>query len=245
MKNLLQRQLPVLVAFCFGIALWVQYYVPSKLSQDALQSYNASWSISIVAAALVLGVLSALHYHSTKIRLKKPGHAYSIVTLVTFGIVSLFSLVLPAVAHLLKVFSGGSVDLFASNPWLAEPLGDGTPFTWIFNNVQVPLDSTMFSMLCFFIASAAFRAFRARSFEATALLIAGCIVMLGRVPLGEAMGWGGAGAQTNLSGLAEWILNFPSTGAQRGIALGIYMSQVALSLRIIFGIERTYMGGAD
>ncbi len=70
----------------------------------------------------------------------------------------------------------------------AQTIQPGSFFDWIFNHVFVALDATMFSLLAFFIASAAFRAFRARTPEATALLIAGCIMMIGRVPFGEWLG---------------------------------------------------------
>ena len=119
----------------------------------------------------------------------------------------------------------------------------GSFFDWIFQNIFIPLEATMFSLLAFFIASAAFRAFRARSFEATALLIAGCVVMIGRVYLGEIIGV--PDSDYNLTGLSGWILNNPNAAAQRGIVLGVLLSMVAISLRIIFGIERTYMGGGD
>ena len=61
---------------------------------------------------------------------------------------------------------------------------DSGPFVWMFNNVQVPADATMFSILAFFIASAAYRTFRARTPEAAILLVSAIIVMIGRVPIG-------------------------------------------------------------
>jgi hypothetical protein len=104
----------------------------------------------------------------------------------------------------------------------------------LYTSVIVPLQSTMFALLAFFIASAAYRAFRARTLEATLLLIAAIIVMLGRVPLGEAL-W------DKLPLISDWIMDVPQTAAKRGIFIGTYLGAVAMSIRIILGIERTYL----
>ena len=42
--------------------------------------------------------------------------------------------------------------------------------------------------------------------------------------------------------IAEWILDIPNTAAKRAITIGIGLGMTATAIKIIFGIERTYMG---
>jgi hypothetical protein len=116
------------------------------------------------------------------------------------------------------------------------------PADWLFNYVYTPLQATMFSLLAFFIASAAFRAFRMRSVEAGLLLAAGVLVMIGRVPLGQ-FDWGIARSDFGFHTIMDWIMGVPTTAAMRGIKMGAAMGVIVMGLKVILGIERSDLGG--
>ena len=95
------------------------------------------------------------------------------------------------------------------------------------------------------MASAAFRTFRAKNFSAALLLIAALVVMFGRVPVSEAFSlllFGNADVFTKAT---DVLMEYPNLAAKRGILLGISLGAISQSLRILFGIERSYMGGGD
>jgi len=99
----------------------------------------------------------------------------------------------------------------------------------IFQYILFPLQATIFSLLAFFVASAAYRAFRVRNWESALLVIFGVIVLLGQVPL-----WGA------LTSSKEWILGVLSMAGSRGILLGAALGTVATGLRVLLGIDRPY-----
>ncbi len=111
-----------------------------------------------------------------------------------------------------------------------------TMFVTFFDYILIPIFATMFSLLAFFIASAAYRAFRARNVMSSLLLIAALIVMLRFNPLLEPIfGMG-------LSKTSLWLMNVPNMAAQRAIIMGVGLGIVATALKGILGIERNYMG---
>ena len=229
-----RKQLPILIAFVLGFSMWVRFYVPTRFSEFIFDEF-LQWSIILIGFALILGVLSLLHYHWNKIKRRQPGFAYSYVTYIAFA----------------AMMVTGFISAYYAET--GSPLEAGTPFHWMFINMMVPMQSTMFAILGFFIASAAFSAFRARTPEATLLLIAAILVMIGRVPIGEIPGDALWAAFPNapewmikygtFPAVSDWILKVWNMAGQRGILLGVGLAQVAIALRIIFGIERTYMGG--
>ena len=92
----------------------------------------------------------------------------------------------------------------------------------------------MFSLLAFYIASAAYRSFRARSALATILLVSAVIVMVRFFPMGP--------LSDPAAVAADWILNVPNLAAKRAIIIGVGLGIVSTALKIILGVERSYMG---
>jgi hypothetical protein len=111
----------------------------------------------------------------------------------------------------------------------------GRVYTWLVDHVFAPCNSTMFALLAFFIASAAFRAFRARNVEAALLLGAAIIIMIGRVPLGRAI-------SEMLPWLSDWIIDVPNNAGRRAIMMGAALGAIATGLRVILGLERSHLG---
>jgi hypothetical protein len=211
------RQVAVIFCFVTGAFVVFAFFVDHPTVLDLNEKLNEVLVI-VFAFALVLGVVSFVQHHSMKIRRKKRGWQNSIISLLS----------LTAMA-LLGVFEarirGGAV------------IGERPAFDWLFNYMFTPLQATMFSLLAFMIASAAFRAFRIRNLEAAVLMLAAIVVMLGRVPIGEFI-------LPYSSNIAEWIMNIPNLAAQRGILIGAALGAASMAIRVILGIERPYMGGS-
>ena len=228
---MMRRQLPLIICFVAGTVMLLQNFIPplTWIYQQAL-----AWARIISAIALFIGLISLVRVHTTKLRRKAPGSQYSYVTL--------FALSYMILAGFLSrynffVWLHDKWDSSPTGEWIVTALERALNFQEIFLNVQIPIQATMFSLLAFYIASAAFRAFKARTFEATLLLIAATVVMLGRVPLGQMI--------PGVSEITIWILDVPNTAAKRGIMIGVGLGMASTSLKIMLGIERTYLGMKD
>ncbi len=231
----MRRKIPLTIAFVCGIVMIIQFYIPHRISQDF---YRMMLNALIIVGIFyyILAVTSLIRVHRGKIKRKRPGWGFSYITIL--------SLVLTAVVGVI----GGAYQPTGVTQWLSQKFAwqieQGTVLMVIYTYVQIPMGATMFSLLAFFIASAAFRAFKARSLTAVLLLVTAFIVMLGRVPIGELM-TSRLTPILQLSNIVEWILNFPNMAAQRGILMGVGLGMIATSLKIILGIERGYLGGGD
>ena len=214
----MRREVPILITGIVGVVFVVQYFIP-HFPFNRMTDWFSDWFSIIGACAIWLGALNLFKLSIEKVLSRKGDWGYSVIIIATFLLISIIG------------FAGGR-----------DFRDTGTGFSWLYDYVYSPLSSTMFAILAFFVASASYRAFRARNFEATLLLVASFLVMLGRVPVGDVL-TGFLPESHRMSDVATWIMNFPNVAGQRAVMIGIALGTVSTSLRIIVGIERSYLGG--
>jgi hypothetical protein len=200
--------IPVAVAFLSGLFMVVTFFSPHP-NVERVSGDFLNWVSIVTGFTILLGVVSIARTNLIKVQRRSAGWPYSMVLLL-----------------FLAAMLGGGV---------LQGIESHTVYDWLFNHLQAPMMTTMFSMLAFFIASAAYRAFRARTIQATLLLGTAVLVMLGRIPVGQTI-------YAGLPDIANWIMAVPNTAVQRGIIIGAALGAAATALRIILGLERTYMG---
>ena len=223
----MRRRIPIIITFVVGTALILAMFIPHAPFSSLDENLSVYFDI-IAVFAFILGGGNLLRVHLIKVQKKKIDWQYSIVTIVGFA----FMLTI----GFLKI--GGPPGL------RGDFLAEGSWFRFVFEAVFNPLQATMFSLLAFFVASAAYRAFRAKTKEATILLIAAFIILVGRTPIGHYFTfWMPEQLEfLEIPNLANWIMSWPNTAGQRAIMIGIALGVIATSLRIILGIERPYLG---
>ncbi len=209
----MRREIPLAITFITALIMIVSFFIPHA-PFGSMQDVSLKWYSIIAGFTMLLGVDSLIHMHSVKIKRKKEGWVYSLVLILGFALFVISGIIG-------GIRFGSAMDIRSS-------------FMYLYTYMIVPLQSTMFALLSFFIASAAYRAFRARNMDATLLLITAVLVMLGRVPVGYQM-W------HSFPAVAEWIMAVPQMAAKRGILIGVSLGSLAVSLRIMLGIERSYL----
>jgi len=231
-----KRLIPLWIAAIAGFTVIASNFIPWTLSMGDLVTtmFNV-----LAAVAYVLGAASIAKVHLSKLSAKRPGWGYSVVTLVCFAVTLCVGLLKVGVRP-----EPLSPDLSFSGSY-SEP---GGAIWWIYEYMISPITATLFALLAFYVASAAFRAFRAKNLEAMLLLGTAFIILLGRTAAGFFLtNWippdtfGGL----RLENLSIYIMQVFNTAGNRAIIIGIALGVSATSLRILLGIDRSYLGGAE
>lgn len=204
----MRTEVPVAIAFISGFIILIAHFfniAPAKTAASVLQD----WGIIISAFAILVSAVNLMMVHIRKLAGKRENAWSKVNSLVIIG-------------------------LFLATS-IAGVISSGLPvFNWLYDRIMLPLGVTFVSMNMFYLVTAAYRAFRAQSVEASLLLGAGIIVLLGNAPVVQAyVSW--------FSKAATWVMGAPNMAAQRGLMIGAAIGAIQTGLRLIAGLDRSYL----
>lgn len=219
------------VTFTAGLYLSLEFLLPPDVfwfTTPPKTQLLTRWQPVVASAvqiiwsfALLLGVWNLFQIHGRAVRKHTAGWYNSAAFFVAFGAILIAGLAKDA----------------AQNAKTADAL-----FNILFRGFLTSMEATMFSLIAFYIVSAAYRAFRIRSTEAVLMMAAAAIIMLALVPVGAVItDWlprTGFLSAFRLENVGYWLLVSPNMAAQRAIAFGVAVGALAMGLRIWLSLER-------
>lgn len=193
----------------------------------------ADWVMVIGSFAVLLGILNLFQIHGKAVKRLSAGWYNSLAFFIAFFAIMIVGFMKDSssLAHFMSMGSDKSFQNVCSNL-----------YNILFNGFFQSLDATMFSLIAFYIVSAAYRAFRVRSAEAGLMMVTAAIIMMGLVPVGAWLtNWlphSGPLASLRLENMTIWLLTWPNMAVQRAIEFGLSVGAMAMSLRIWLSLER-------
>lgn len=111
--------------------------------------------------------------------------------------------------------------------------GAGTKqaYSFIFSNIYKQIGTATSALGGLFLITAFFRSFRIRNIESGIVVISAIIV-------GFTFATVAGGMSPLIKPMGIWLLTYPTMAAMRGIMMCIAIGAVAISLRVILGLER-------
>ncbi|MFN8219676.1 MAG: hypothetical protein U0S12_06035 [Fimbriimonadales bacterium] len=196
---------------------------------------------TLTAFLLLIGVFSLVRMHVTRAFKHQKDWGFSWVLLISFVLMA----VIGYWSFLAELGAKGA-EAASVGPWFTNPvrLKD-----LLFDGLLQGMDAAMFSIIAFYILSAAYRAFRIRSVEATILLASALIVMLSLLGFADSV-WNGMvdsiggkdpSAFVNnfrLSEMATFIRQSLQVPGIRAIDFGIGVGALAMGLRLWLSLEK-------
>jgi len=239
----LRRYIPIFIVGFFGSFTLFGWFVNNETVEAFINDDATQWYDIIASFAIFLGALNLLKLQFLKVLKRQSGWQYSIIAITSFFAVFVIGFFMrgafvvdilatdvqetyftqkSAEQAVVQLKDSGVINdikdvTIEPAPWGAHIQTEGGLFKWMFDNVFTPLSATMFALLAFYVASASYRAFRARNFEATLLLLAGIIIMIGRVPAGGL--------------ISSWMIMYMLV-----LVLGIIVNTYFKHRQIVFGV---------
>ena len=223
-----RKPLIAAITFLAGLYYILAFFVPvhtdGKMEgQNFLTPYVTTVSqINQVLLSFAggVGIFSLLTVHTRAIVRRRAGWGFSLTLLSALFAIAIF----------------GFLNAYRHNSYNAGV------YSILFNGGLKNLQSAMFSIISFYIVSASYRAFRIRSVEATLLLASAFLIIMGQVPLGQAItSWlptEGVAASFRLEIIRDWILTRISSPALLAVELGLGVGLLSTAIRLWLSLER-------
>jgi len=233
-----KKRVAVVVTFVSGLFYVLEFYLPKKSGIFFWRTHHTNpfspmldtvgvATLVITGFTLLLATFNLCLVHGKNIAARRTGYYNSVAFYLAFFAMATFGL---------WQNHAPTSKLFASKVTVAQVYG------YLFNSTYVPLGSTLFSVLAFYMATAAFRAFRVRTAEAGFMMVAAFICMMGQVPLGmwltHTLPLHGPLSHLRMESMANWVLGVFSMAGLRAVTFGIFVGALAMSLRIWLNLER-------
>jgi hypothetical protein len=235
----MKRRLVATATFVFGLFYLLEYVIPARWQSVRIGGHDvallthvqgplADFLIVVMVFSLGLGWANLMGSQWRKLRTGLEGGRAP----AGFFFVSTFATLLLGFWYMeIERRHGGTASLgpHGHMAWLGN--------TWVIVRDQVngSLIASVFSLL------AAYRAFKVRNLDATLMMISAMIVMMGNVPIGNAIThplrdlYGGV---FQFPTWAIWLMNNVNTPASRAMGFGIAIGVIAISLRLWLSLER-------
>jgi len=205
-----KRDIPLAITFIVGVIAVMDYYTTLVSVKDVFTVIK-NWGVVLNAFALGLGAVNLFRVHGRRISQRRTSDwvfsGWLLLMLIVFAAVGL-----------------GTGQFDAS-----------TQYRWIYDAIYLPITSTMYSSLCFYMSYGAYKILRARNLDSFLLFITAVFVILGNTPLFPAYVPG-------FFHFREWIFTAIVGGGYRGIRIGVGMGAVILGIRTLIGLETGYLG---
>jgi hypothetical protein len=212
MSNLLRREAVFAVSIFVASMMIINFFIDIPIIKNIAQELTI-WALIIQLIAIGIGAVNMMRSHYRVISRRESGRwYYSAYMIALFWIMLLLGI--PG------IISGT----------------ENSIYSWLFNQLYVSLGTTLYAITGFYIFSAGYRAFRARTMEAALMLLAGIIMMLSNAPVGEVI-WVGFPV------IGDWLLSTGQRPWQTTVVMVEAFGMMAFGYRAFTGKERGFYGG--
>lgn len=197
------------LAISVGLIVLLGYFFESEVLNN-LRRIFLHWAVILAAIALIVGAVNIFLVNWIKLVRKERGGFYSLVLIFSF------------------IVTIGVVGYFGPTAFWSM---------WIFNYIQVPIESSLMAIIAVILVYALSRLVRRKiNLFSLVFLTVTLFLLLGSTPIIgiELPGLHGP------AGLRDLIMRVPVIAGIRGILLGVSLGIVATGLRVLIGADRPY-----